>query len=125
MKSSANDLERLMGKDATCSLKPGDVCKILKECRDTGVTRFEFNGLSVEFGNAVAPAVLEATRPAFVAPLSPSEIQAQETRSKEAIEEDNRLKRDEILAQLDILDPSLFEELAEKGALSHGSSNAS
>lgn len=117
MRSTKSDLERLIEKPSPGSLKPADVCKILRACLETGVARLEYDGLVVEFGKT------PITPPPPVVELTPAEIGRQETKSKETLEEERRARRDEILAQLDILDPVLYEELAEKGALTHGSTD--
>lgn len=98
-----------------------EIINILKVCRETGVSAFDLGPLSVRFGLPVATDRGICVIPAENAPLlSPVATLAEPDHpklSKEALEIEELLLREEQIAELTVTDPLAAEQMITNGEL--------
>ena len=98
---------------ATSALTPRDVCEIIRVCSETGVRRLSFAGLRVSFAGGPLPETL-AKPPAE---STPEAVAAAEAMDIETRRQDDQRAKDQVMAEMAIVDPDQYEALMEQEAL--------
>lgn len=94
------------------SLTADDVCKILDTCRSSGVAKFTFGAMEVDFRHNLVTHHLKD-----MPVVEPVVLEAQARVAAETIEREEIDIRSQQLDEALVNDPELYEELATKGDL--------
>lgn len=92
------------------SLKMEEICAIIKECGKSGVKRFKYREIELDFGN---PPIQEAQTQAY----TPEAIEIANSQTREANKEEAAYNASEELDQLLIEDPVGYFEAFRQGKI--------
>ena len=92
------------------AFKMEDICAIIKECGHSGVKRFKYKDIELDFGE---PPVQLGQTPVY----SPEQLEIANSQTREANKEEASLKNEEALDQLLIEDPIGYFEAFRQGKI--------